>query len=163
VGIKTMKIIKYEEKYKNQIIELILHIQNDEAKISLTIEEQPDLLDIYSNYEKNGGEFWIAVENDEVIGTIAIMNKENGNSILKKFFVREDWRSKKIGYELYKTLLAYAKEKNIKYIVLDTPAVAKVSHKFYERAGFKKITKEELPFEYEYPDRNSYLYLLEIE
>jgi len=157
-----MKIIKYEEKYKQQIIDLILHIQNEEAKISLTIEEQPDLLDIYSNYEKNGGEFWIAVENDEVIGTIAIMNKGDGNSVLKKFFVREDWRSKRIGYELYKTLLAYVKEKDIKYIVLDTPSVAKVSHKFYERAGFKKITKEELPFEYEYPDRNSYLYLLKV-
>ena len=158
-----MKIIKYEEKYKKQIIDLILHIQNEEARIALTIEEQPDLLDIYSNYEKNGGEFWTAVENDEVIGTIALMDRGNGNSVLKKFFVRKDWRSKKIGYELYKTLLTYVKEKNIKYIVLDTPSVAKVSHKFYERAGFKKITKEELPFEYNYPDRDSYLYLLEIE
>lgn len=160
MGESKMQIITYNEKYKNQIIELILNIQNNEAKINLSIEEQPDLLDIYSCYEKNGGEFWIAVEQDEVIGTIALMNKGNANSVLKKFFVRQDWRNKKIGLELYKKLLEYANNNNIKKILLDTPSVAKASHKFYEKAGFKRIDKNELPFEYDYPDRNSYLYLL---
>ncbi len=155
-----MQIITYNKKYKNQIIELILNIQNNEANINLGIEEQPDLLDIYSSYEKNGGEFWIAVDEDEVIGTIALMNKGNANSVLKKFFVRQDWRNKKVGLELYKKLLEFANNHNIKMILLDTPSVAQASHKFYEKAGFKRIDKNELPFEYDYPDRNSYLYLL---
>ena len=34
-----MEIITYQEKYKQQIIELILHIQNDEAKINLSLAE----------------------------------------------------------------------------------------------------------------------------
>lgn len=155
-----MQIITYNKKYKNQIIELILNIQNNEANINLGIEEQPDLLDIYSSYEKNGGEFWIAVDEDEVIGTIALMNKGNANSVLKKFFVRQDWRNKKVGLELYRKLLEFANNHNIKMILLDTPSVAQASHKFYEKAGFKRIDKNELPFEYDYPDRNSYLYLL---
>ena len=57
-----MEIIKYQDTYKQQVIDLILHIQNSEAKINLTIEEQPDLLDVPLHYEKNGGAFWIAVE-----------------------------------------------------------------------------------------------------
>lgn len=57
-----MEIIKYQDKYKQQIIDLILHIQNCEAKINLTIKEQPDLLDVPLYYEKNGGVFWIAAE-----------------------------------------------------------------------------------------------------
>jgi len=52
-----MEIIKYREEYKQQIIDLILHIQNAEAGIDLQIEEQPDFLNIPSYYEKNGGEF----------------------------------------------------------------------------------------------------------
>ena len=48
-----MEIIKYNEKYKQQVINLILHIQNDEAKLNLSIEEQPDLLDIPSYYHAN--------------------------------------------------------------------------------------------------------------
>lgn len=155
-----MDIITYEEKYKEQILDLILKIQNEEAKISLSLGEQPDLFNIPDSYEKEGGEFWVAVECEQVIGTIALMNKGNGNGILKKFFVRQDWRSKKVGYELYQRLLEFARKNNIKQILLDTPSVAQASHKFYERAGFRKITRQELPFEYDYPDRDSLLYLL---
>lgn len=157
-----MEIIKYQEKYKQQIIDLILHIQNDEAKINLSIEEQPDLLDIPTCYEKDGGGFWIAVEKDEVLGTFAFMNYGNGNAVLKKFFVRADWRSKKVGFALYQTVIAYLKKHGYKRALLDTPSVATTSHRFYEREGFKKITKEALPFPYEYPDRDSYLYLLNL-
>jgi len=157
-----MKIILYQDKYKQEIIDLILHIQNDEAKINLSIEEQPDLLNVPLYYEKNGGAFWIAVEKDEVIGTIAFMNYGNGNVVLKKFFVRSDWRNKKIGYALYEKLITCLKDRKYKRVLLDTPSVATASHRFYERAGFKKITKEELPFHYEYPDRDSYLYFLKL-
>lgn len=37
-----------------------------------------------------------------------------------------------------------------------------VSHKLYERAGFTRISAEELPVAYTYPDRDSRLYLLEL-
>ena len=70
-----MEIITYRDEYKQQIIDLILHIQNDEAKINLSLEEQPDLLDIPVYYEKDGGEFWLAIENGTVIGTLALMNR----------------------------------------------------------------------------------------
>ncbi|MCI1274377.1 MAG: GNAT family N-acetyltransferase [Clostridiaceae bacterium] len=157
-----MKIIKYKNNYKQQIIDLVLHIQNSEAKINLSIDEQPDLLNIPFFYEKNGGEFWIAINNEDVIGTFAFMNYGNGNAVLKKFFVRADWRGKKVGLKLYKTVINFLQENNYKQALLDTPSVAKSSHRFYEKAGFKKITKKELPFSYEYPDRDSYLYLLNL-
>lgn len=157
-----MKIEPYQQQYQQQIIDLILHIQNEEAGIGLSLEEQPDLLDIPLHYEKNGGEFWIAVEKNEVIGTIALMNCGNGNGVLKKFFVRADWRNRKLGLALYHTLLERARKDGCRQLVLDTPSVAKASHRFYERAGFQRITKEELPFPYEYPDRDSLLYLLRL-
>jgi len=157
-----MEITGYQSRYRQQIIDLILHIQNDEAGIGLPIEEQPDLLDIPFYYQKNGGGFWLAVEDDTVIGTIALMNEGNGNAVLKKFFVAEEYRSKKVGYTLYMQLIQFAKNAGIKTIVLDTPSVAKKSHRFYERAGFVRIQKDMLPFPYSYPDRNSYLYLLRL-
>ena len=45
-----MKIETYSGKFDDEIITLILSIQNDEAKIGLSIQEQPDLLDIHQNY-----------------------------------------------------------------------------------------------------------------
>ena len=155
-----MQIIEYTDKYKQQVIELILHIQNDEAGIALGIDEQPDLLDVDRFYLSSGGMFWLAVDGEQLIGTIALMDKGSGGCVLKKFFVAKKYRSKGVGFALYKTFLAYAKEHGFEHVVLDTPSVAKASHRFYEKAGFVRIDKTQLPFEYTYPDRASLLYLL---
>lgn len=123
---------------------------------------QPDLLDIESYYFSNGGKFWIAIEDKRIIGTIALMNKGDNNGVLKKFFVSNDYRGRKIGLALYQTFYKYAVSSNYKYILLDTPSVASASHKFYEKSGFYRTDKNHIPFEYDYPDRDSYLYLLQL-
>ncbi len=155
-----MRIISYREGFKQQVIDLILHIQNEEAKINLALQQQPDLLDIKDSYISRGGEFLVAIENGAVIGTIAFMNYGDHNAVLKKFFVQAEYRSQGIGLALYKKLLGVLVEQGYKKVLLDTPAVAVKSHHFYEKAGFKMISKQELPFHYEYPDRDSLLYLL---
>ncbi len=157
-----MEIIGYEDGYKDQVIGLILDIQNNEAKIDLSIEEQPDLIDILGSYVNNGGGFWLAVENGEVVGTIGLMKIDEDWGVLKKFFVRADYRSKKVGLALYQKLLDFAKSEGLRHIILDTPSVAVKSHSFYESAGFKKIEKADLEVDYHYPDRHSILYKLDI-
>lgn len=157
-----MKIETYHGKYDAEIIALILGIQNEEAKINLSLEEQPDLKDIQGCYQKKGGQFWIARSEDKVIGTIGLMIKPNHCAILKKFFVDAAYRSQKIGFALYRELLTYAKERGVQHLILDTPSVAKVSHRFYEKAGFRRICVEDLPVPYTYPDRDSLLYLLDL-
>jgi len=157
-----MEIVTYQARYQEQAIDLILSIQNGEAGIGLSLAEQPDLLDIPACYQRDGGEFWLAVEDGAVVGTLALMKKGEGRGVLKKFFVRADHRGQKVGLQLYRRLLDFAQKQGIVTIVLDTPSVARASHQFYERAGFRRIGKEELPFPYEYPDRDSYLYLLKL-
>ena len=129
-----MEIITYQDKFKIQIIDMILNIQNNEAKINLPLEEQPDLQDIPNYYEKNDGVFLVAIENDEVIGTIALMNYNNGNGVLKKFFVKKEYRNKGIGRVLFSTLHTFAKDHGFHTVLLDTPSVAKDSHRFYEKS-----------------------------
>ncbi|MCM1254251.1 MAG: GNAT family N-acetyltransferase [Clostridium sp.] len=155
-----MVITGYEEIYKKEVIQLILHIQNNEAGINLSLQEQPDLYDIQTSYMKDGGYFWVALnDKKEVIGTIALMRKGNGVGILKKFFVRKDYRSQKVGLKLYLALLDFSEDKGFTTLLLDTPSVAKDSHRFYEKNGFVRITTSELPIPYEFPDRDSYLYI----
>ena len=139
-----------------------MDIQNSEAKIALTLDEQPDLKDINRYYINDGGAFFLAADNNAVIGTIGLMLKDNKCAVLKKFFVKSEYRSRKIGLQLYMRLLEFAEGNNIKHIILDTPSVAKKSHKFYERAGFYKIQKSQLPVDYTYPDRKSILYMLDL-
>lgn len=131
-----MEIETYSGKFDDEIISLILSSQNNEAQIALS--------------------------NGKVIGTIGLMVKEKHCAILKKFFVKKEFRSQKIGLALYNKLLQYAISKEVRYIILDTPAVAHASHRFYEKAGFYRISTEELPVPYSYPDRDSILYILNL-
>ena len=120
------------------------------------------MLHINLSYQQSGGEFWIALSNGNVTGTIGLMLRENHCAVLKKFFVSKEYRSQKIGLALYKELIRFAEKAGVRHIILDTPSVAKVSHKFYEKAGFRKIDKAQLPIEYVYPDRDSLLYMLDL-
>lgn len=142
-----MKIVPYQKEYQNQIAELILNIQRNEYHINITIEEQPDLKDIKHYFQKGAGNFWMALEENQVVGTIALLDIENGEAVLKKVFVRKEYRGKErgIAMQLLQTLFTWAKEKEIKTIYLGTHFVFQAAHHFYEKNGFKEISKEELP------------------
>lgn len=81
----------------------------------------------------------------------------------EKVFCKKEFRSQKVGLALYNKLLEFAENAGVGYIMLDTPSVAHASHRFYEKAGFRKIGKDELPMPYTYPDRDSILYMLDLQ
>lgn len=156
-----MEVKDYNKRYKNQVISLILFIQNCESKVDISLEEQPDINNVESEYIQKGGGFWVAVnENDNVIGTLGLI-KKGEYGILKKFFILKECRGKTFGVSeiLYEKLYEFAKNKGLRAIILDTPAVCKRAHGFYKKKGFKIISKEELPLEYNFPDRNSVLFI----
>lgn len=155
----------YEDRYQQEVIDLVLGVQNDEYKLGITIEEQSDILDIPFHYLRSGGGFWVATdEQGKVVGSIGLMKKSAEVYVLKKFFVYEEYRGKErsMGKDLFQTLLRFANQHGAEVILLDTPSSAERSHQFYRKNGFREITKAELPLQYEYPDRNSLLFRLDL-
>lgn len=158
-------ITVYSDRYKEEVIKLILHVQNVEYGVGISVEEQPDILDIQSYYIKDGGNFWVALnDNDEVVGSIGLQKKTNEVAVLKKFFVYKDYRGKElgIGTGLYEALLDFAQKHGFSKVILDTPSKATRSHSFYKKVGFKEIAKEDLPIQYDYPDRDSLIFELDL-
>lgn len=149
---------------KKQVIDLVLHCQNDGTRPLVNEYDQPDILNIMEEYFNVGGYFWVAKENDKVLGSIGLMNYGNGVAILKKFFVYEAYRGAPhhLGKKLYDKFLEYANEIGIKTIILDTPKNTERAHRFYEKAGFEKINKELLPVKYNYPYEDSDFFILKI-
>lgn len=137
----------YSPKYQEQIINLILYIQQHEFAVPITLEEQPGLLNIPEFYQKGKGNFWIAVANDTVVGTMALLDLGNNQGAFQKCFVRKDYRGKDIGVaqQLLDTLLDWAKSQSITAVYLGTTEVYKAAHRFYEKNGFTEISKSELP------------------
>ncbi len=143
-----IQIIPFEIKYQEQLVKLILNIQQLEFNIAITQDQQPDLLSIETFYRKNGGEFWIAVsENQEVIGSIALINIGNQNGVIRKMFVKKEFRGKKhgIAQKLFNTLLTYTLEKEFGALYLGTVSILQAAIQFYKRNGFIEIQKEQLP------------------
>ena len=59
-----ISIVPFEERYAQDVIDLVLHFQNDGTRPMVTVDDQPDLRNIVDSYMHAGGNFWIAVEND---------------------------------------------------------------------------------------------------
>jgi len=148
-----MKITVFDNKYTQEIIDLVLSTQNDGTRPVIGLDTQSDLLNIQSQYIDRGGNFWVAIENDRVVGTIAFYPFSNKIGVLKKFFVDKKFRGypNYLGQKLYETLVEYAKLNNFKTIMLDTPNNTERAHKFYIKAGFKQISYENLPIKYSCP------------
>lgn len=159
-----IEIKTYSETDKEEIIALVLHCQNDGTRPFVTVDHQPELLCIKKSYLDGGGNFWVAKENNKVIGCIGIKNEHNNIAILKKFFVYEPYRGAPhhLGRKLYETLLEFAKTHGVRQLILDTPKNTVRAHKFYEKAGFRQIKKEQLPVIYHYPYEDSDFFCLDL-
>jgi GNAT superfamily N-acetyltransferase len=134
----------------SDIISLVLPIQQDEFQVAVTLEDQPDLLDIETAYISPGGNFWGAFDGDNLVGTIALLRTGERTAALRKMFVRQAYRGKTHGVAgtLLKTLKDYCCKKGITYLYLGTAPQLKAAQRFYEQNGFVGIAVENLPPEF---------------
>jgi putative acetyltransferase len=140
------------QTYKNvadtdAIVDLILNIQQNEFQVPITISDQPDLFIIDTYYQQGGGEFWLAKYQEELVGTIALINCGGGVGTIRKMFVKKEFRGKEhqIAQRLFDALQEFAKAKNIKFLYLGTIERLQAAIKFYEKNGFTLLPKENLP------------------
>ena len=154
----------YLESDHSAVVGLVLRIQNNEFQLGISLSEQPDLKDINASYRDKNGAFWVAVENDTIVGCIGLMALSSKVGVLKKFFLDPAYRGrdKNVSSALFSILISHASLRGFDSILLDTPAAATRSHAFYKRVGFRLISKHDLPVPYEYPDRESLLLMLDI-
>lgn len=157
-------ISQFKNEFTKDVIDIVLHFQNDGTRPIVSVDDQPDLLNIVGEYIDKGGNFWIAEDDNKLIGTIGIMPYSTDIAILKKFFVYEQWQGEPyhIGRRLYAELLDFAKEKGYKTLLLDTPFNTERAHKFYEKAGFQKISEEDLPIKFSHPYKDCDVFILEL-
>ncbi|WP_251867627.1 GNAT family N-acetyltransferase [Enterococcus malodoratus] len=158
-----MKIVPFEEKYTQEVVDLIIPIQRNEFNIMLSVEDQPDLLRIKEEYIDTGGNFWVALFEGKVIGTIALVKLQNHCGAIKKMFVTKDFRGEKqIGRKLLDTLVSNCKEQGYEYLYLGTVEVLKAAQKFYKKNGFELIEKTEMPKDYHLMDVDTVFFMRDL-
>ena len=142
----SMKIETYQRAYKQQVTALILGIQQHEFGVAITAEDQPDLKNIPGFYQTGNGNFWVAVNKGQVIGSIALLDIGHQQVALRKMFVAEPFRGSDKG--VAKKLLAqchqWAFKQGITDIYLGTIDVYQAAMQFYEKNGYQLIDKNNL-------------------
>jgi N-acetylglutamate synthase-like GNAT family acetyltransferase len=158
----AIRIEPYTEQYRDAVRDLIIPIQREEFGADITYEDQPDLTRIGSFYQQGGGQFWIALDGEDFVGTIALVDIGRQMGALRKMFVRQSHRGAEAGVarQLLDTLLVHAKTQGMTEIYLGTIAVFRAAHRFYEKAGFDPVAPEDLPdnFPKMKPDTHFYKY-----
>ena len=103
-----MKIILFEDKYRDDMIYMVLNAKNAIGRIPRINE---DLLDIKTNYFDKGQSFWLAIdENDRVIGCIGTKER-NGNLFLSHLSVKYDLKRNGSGSKLVELAENSARDK----------------------------------------------------
>lgn len=140
-------IAVYTNDYKQGILDLILPIQTEEFNVAITAGDQPDLQDIPGYYQQDAGNFWVAIIDNTVIGSIALSDIGNQQGALRKMFVHKDYRGAAYGVAqaLLNTLLSWAKEKELQEIWLGTTDKFHAAHRFYEKNHFQRVAVDSLP------------------
>jgi N-acetylglutamate synthase-like GNAT family acetyltransferase len=141
-----ISIIPFAPEYADQVFDVILPIQH-EFGIQITAADQPDLQNIPSYYQRDRGNFWVALHGQVVVGTVALLDIGDGQGALRKMFVRQAYRggSHGVARRLLEALLAWARERAFREIYLGTTDKFLAAHRFYEKHGFQEIAKSDLP------------------
>lgn len=135
-----VEFIEFEEKYKDKVIDFWIDICVNEFGFH---EWADDIKNMDNDtYKNDNGNFWIAIDNDEVVGTISLKNIGNHEAILKGMYVKKEYRKNKIASRLMNTLLDFAKQNEYKKIELDTYEKFQDAIRFYKKYGFIEKQKE---------------------
>ena len=84
------------------------------------------------------GKVWIALKDNTVIGTVAVVKKEEGLYI-RGMAVLPEARGLKTGWKLLEQVQRYAIENNFKSLLLSTTPYLTSAIHLYEKFGFKQI------------------------
>jgi GNAT superfamily N-acetyltransferase len=135
-----INIIPFEEKYANDFKQLNIEwLQEyfvieayDEYQLSHPIQEIID----------KGGFIFLAMENEKIIGTVALMKEIVGSFELTKMSVTKDSQGKGVSKLLMDACVKLAKEKKWDRLFLYSNTILVPAIQLYRRYGFIEIPAE---------------------
>ncbi|MBX4902335.1 GNAT family N-acetyltransferase [Rhizobium bangladeshense] len=131
----------------DDVLSVILPIQREEFGIDISADAQPDLRVIPDFYQSGKGQFWVAVKDGAIVGTLGLKDIGNRQAALRKMFVAAEVRGSEHGVaaRLLERMFAHARAVGLADIFLGTTDKFVAAHRFYEKNGFTEIAKNALP------------------
>lgn len=160
----SIQIQPFQPADQQGVFDVIVPIQREEFGIAITAAEQPDLAAIPDFYQRGNGNFWVAKQGEQVVGTIGLKDIGDGLAALRKMFVAAPFRGREFGVaaRLLAELLDGARAKGVQRIYLGTTDKFLAAHRFYEKHGFSEVAKDSLPASFPLMAVDSKFYALDL-
>src|SRR3989344_6351470 len=113
-----VRIIQFSEKYSEATANFILGIL--EGEFGITGVKRPDLHRIPEVYQKGKSNFWLALDNNEIVGTAALVDYGKNQGYLKRMYVGKKFRGTGLAKKLLETALVFARKNGFREIFLGT-------------------------------------------
>jgi N-acetylglutamate synthase-like GNAT family acetyltransferase len=94
--------------------------------------------------------YWVALADQKVVATAGLLYLAVHNCCLKSLFLAKEFRGDQrgIAVQLLEIVIGHAKENGCTMICLGTMAQFAGAQRFYEKNGFVRIEKEQLPADF---------------
>ena len=147
-GNKEVRIIEYEEKYQQAIIDFLVKITTEEFN-------HPERYDYFAcklveQYKIGKNGFWIALDSqNRVVGTCGALQQTLNIVKMNCFYITYEYRGTGLGERLYNLFMQFVEKMQYKKIRLCTYKEFDRAIRFYEKRGFKLIEVTEDEYWYE--------------
>jgi len=130
-----MRIITFEDRYRDDMIFMVLEAKNALGRVPRLNE---DLLDVKGCYLSQGGMFWLAVDDsDRVIGCIGYNRYSPDTAKLHRLYVKCDRKRQGIGTALLKTAERHMRAAGYRYSLVHLGGKEySASRQFYPKHGY---------------------------
>ncbi len=94
-----------------------------------------------------GGEIFLAIINNIIVGTVALIKIKDDEFELAKMAVTEKYKGNKIGHQLMEAVINYTQETKIKKLMLESNRKLNAALHLYQKFGFKEVNpKSKSPY-----------------
>jgi len=140
-----VRLEEFSDEHSASVAELVHGILRNEFGFSGASADQPDLLDIPQHYGAQDSNFWIALDGPALIGTTGFVDLGSKQGLLRKMFVRSDYRGTGVALLLLDNALTWARDRGFSEMYLGTSSKFHAAQRFYAKHGFTPLSPESLP------------------
>ncbi|WP_297352365.1 GNAT family N-acetyltransferase [Paraburkholderia sp.] len=146
--IPVVQIERFSQSRESEVWSLISQVWA-EFDIHDDPRAENDLGDLAHAYQGGASGFWIAISDNRVVGTACLKDLGDGLIAVKRFYVLKEFRGTTIGTAqfLLDHLVQHARQSGAKSLCLGTIELTVAAQRFYEKNGFQKVPRSELPTE----------------
>ena len=132
-----MELVQYKEEYKQRVFDF-----TDRCFEELGKKFEPEGRHyFYNDIEKSFEVFYCLLDEEKVIGTVALKKIDEYTVELKALYLDKAYRGQHLGSRLVKAVVDEAGKLGYKSIVLDSMSKYKDALRLYEKYGFKNTER----------------------